>query len=89
MCSTALPKLSPADEAFNEISTALKILEEAIERIASKTSGIRYSRPCDPYCQKDKVVEEYAPLVMRLNGIKDSICSHADTINSLSDDIQL
>ena len=81
-------KLSPTEEMFNEIECALKILSEAVERITIKTSDVRYCLPCDP----QKGIEPecgHAPLIMRLRGIKSAICRNADSINNLSDEIQL
>lgn len=81
-------KLSPTEEMFNEIEIALKILSEAVERIGIKTSDVRYCIPCDAP-KSAEMDHGHAPLIMRLRGIKSAICRNADSLNNLSDEIQL
>jgi len=88
-CGVVSRPPSPAEEAFCEIETALKILAEAVDRIGVKTSDVRYCRPCDPCNSKDPCVPSGAPLLGRLHDIKSMICRQADVLNNLSDEIQL
>ena len=82
---------SPTEEAFNEIGIALKILSEAVERMACRTSDVRASQclPCDPKGNDTIPQPPTAPIVYRLRDIKMAICAQADNLNILSDEIQL
>lgn len=88
-CESVAAKGSVAEVTFNDIDIALKHLAEAVERIAVKTSDVRYCKPCNPISNDKDTECSHAPLIMRLREIKALIGRNADYLNCLSDEIQL